>query len=227
MFIRPAPPNFRGLDPNRPVRIYHRNLPHWRQDGATYFVTFRLADALPQEKLQYLKRLRAEWERTHPEPRSEQDWEAYVRQVTTCVERWTDEGHGACWLRDSRWVNDLHERLLHFQNQRCIVGCHVIMPNHCHAIFQPFDGFELEEQLQSIKSLTARHINEARGETGSLWQEECYDRIIRDEEHLYRVIQYIGRNPSDAKIPREQWHRWIHSDWQAAGWDFEDAKEEK
>lgn len=27
---------------------YSRNLPHWRQAGATYFVTFRLADALPK-----------------------------------------------------------------------------------------------------------------------------------------------------------------------------------
>ena len=27
------------------------NLPHWRQDGVTYFVTFRLADSLPQAKL--------------------------------------------------------------------------------------------------------------------------------------------------------------------------------
>ena len=41
------PPGFRGLDPHRPVKIYTRNLPHWRQAGASYFVTFHLADALP------------------------------------------------------------------------------------------------------------------------------------------------------------------------------------
>ena len=54
-----APPNFRGLHPDLPVTMYHRHLPHWRQEGAIYFVTFRLADALPQDKLDYLKRLRA------------------------------------------------------------------------------------------------------------------------------------------------------------------------
>ncbi len=75
-----------------------------------------------------------------------------------------------------------------------------------------------------MKSLTARHINEAHGEIGSLWQEESYDRIIRDDEHLYRVIQYIGRNPANAGIPRDQWHRWINPEWIAAGWDFEDLK---
>ena len=29
------------------MRVYERNLPHWRQEGGTYFVTFRLADSLP------------------------------------------------------------------------------------------------------------------------------------------------------------------------------------
>jgi len=40
--------------------MYHRNLPHWRQDGATYFVTYRLADSLPQCKLDELKELKRE-----------------------------------------------------------------------------------------------------------------------------------------------------------------------
>ncbi len=30
------------------MRIYDTTLPHWRQAGATYFVTFRLADSIPR-----------------------------------------------------------------------------------------------------------------------------------------------------------------------------------
>ncbi|MCA9143628.1 MAG: hypothetical protein KDB05_12615, partial [Planctomycetales bacterium] len=86
MFNLLAPPNFRGLRPDIPVTVYYRHLPHWRQEGATYFVTFRLADALPQEKLRYLQRLRAEWERRHPPPRSEEDWAAYARGVMNQLE---------------------------------------------------------------------------------------------------------------------------------------------
>ena len=73
-FNLPPPPGFRGLDENLPLTFYTRNLPHWRQKGATYAVTFRLNDALPQSKLQELKRHRARWEQQHPEPRSERDW---------------------------------------------------------------------------------------------------------------------------------------------------------
>jgi len=44
------------------------NLPHWRQDGTTYFVTFRLADSLPQEKLKRWKQERDEWLADNPKP---------------------------------------------------------------------------------------------------------------------------------------------------------------
>ena len=71
--LPPAPPGFRGWDPDKRVRIYTRHLPHWRQDGATYFVTFRLADSLPEAKLTEIKNLRAWWEHNYPEPRSEKD----------------------------------------------------------------------------------------------------------------------------------------------------------
>jgi hypothetical protein len=50
---RPAPPGFQGLHPDIPVTFYYRHLPHWRQDGATYFVTFRLAEHL-YRCLQYI-----------------------------------------------------------------------------------------------------------------------------------------------------------------------------
>ena len=53
-------------------------------------------------------------------------------------------------------------------------------------------------------------------------QQESYDRIIRDEEHLWRVIQYIGRNPRQAGLPLESTPRWIDPDWQALGWNFRD-----
>ena len=57
--------------------------------------------------------------------------------------------------------------------------------------------------------------------SGELWQQECYDRIVRDEEQLYRVVQYIGRNPYKAKTPRSKWFRWMNPKWIATGWNFE------
>ena len=92
------------------------------------------------------------------------------------------------------------------------------MPNHCHAVIRPSHEYALEKLLGTMKGVTARHINAALGSTGALWEEECYDRIVRDEEHLWRVIQYIGRNPRIAGLATEAvWRRWIHPEWEAAG----------
>jgi len=218
-----APVGFRGLHPDRPIRVYHRHLPHWRQDGATYFVTFRLADALPQQTLQFLKRLRAQWERAHRPPHSDDDWKAYARQVSRHVERWLDEGYGQCHFRARRWCDELRDRLHHFQDQRYLLSCWAIMPNHCHVVIRPADEQRLENLLGAIKGRVARQINVVSGASGAVWQDECYDRIVRDEEHLWRVVQYIGRNPRLAGLAHQcAWRRWIHREWESAGWRFYD-----
>ena len=215
-----APPGFVGLHPDKRIRKYYRHLPHWRQEGATYFVTFRLADSLPKAKLVELKNLRAYWEQAHPEPRSEQDWEMHAKEVIRRTEACSDEGHGACHFKERRWADDLRDRLHHFHGVRYQLNCWVIMPNHCHLILRPFDGHELEDLIGAMKGVTARHINTALGQSGELWEQECFDRIIRDTVHLQRIVQYIGDNPEKAGLPRDQWFRWIDSEWQQAGWTF-------
>src|SRR5687768_14911026 len=89
------PPGFQGLRDDVPVTIYQRHLPHWRQEGATYFVTFRLADSLPREKVEHLLRLRQEWERLHPLPRSDSAWDVLIREQTRHIEQWLDQGLGS------------------------------------------------------------------------------------------------------------------------------------
>lgn len=231
-FNLPAPPGFRGFDPRGPVRIYHRHLPHWRQDGATYFVTFNLADAVPANKQREIRATREEWERNHPPPRDEQTWVDYARTVFRNAERVMDAGYGRCWFQQSEYAEELDRSLRHFHGKRYELGCFVIMANHGHLIMRPLEGFDLEKELGAIKRTTARFINEKERRSGSssrpaesLWQQESYDRIIRDEEHLWRVLQYIGRNPAKAGIPPDKWRRWINPEWISCGWRFEDARQ--
>ena len=58
--VLPRPAWLVAFDEYRAIRIYERNLPHWRQDGCTYFVTFRLADSIPvgvRQELEHEKKL--------------------------------------------------------------------------------------------------------------------------------------------------------------------------
>lgn len=219
----PSPPGFERLRDALPVEVYRQSLPHWRQVGATYFVTFRLHDSLPQSKLRELRIFRSEWERQHPPPRSNNLAEELAKEMMQRVERWLDQGMGSCLLgrRDLARlvVNALHRD----DGTDSELDCYVIMPNHVHAIVRPLNprSIPLENILQRWKGASARAINAARGQTGPVWQRESFDRIIHDEEHLYRVIQYIGRNPRNAGLSTVDTHLWIRPDWAAAHWDFE------
>jgi putative transposase len=222
----PAPPGFFGLHPDRPLRRYFRHLPHWRQDNATYFVTFRLADSIPQPQLQALQRWRRIWLESHPEPRSESQWHEFAKEITQRTERYLDHGYGECVFRDSELAATMGQSLVHFQDEHYLTSSYVVMPNHVHLTIQPFAKHELEDILESLKGFVSRHVNKVLGRSGKLWEEESYDRIIRDEEHLFRTIQYIGRNGAKAGLDTGSYRRWIHPDWEKLGWGFRDAEDE-
>ena len=71
-------------------------------------------------------------------------------------------------------------------------------------------GLGVGRPAARLKGVVAHRVNSAIGSSGSIWQEESYDRIVRDDEHLWRVSQYIGRNPRLAGVPPNEWRRWIH-----------------
>ena len=209
------PPGFRGLSPDLPIRFYHRNLPHWRQDGATYFFTFRLADSLPQVKLDELAEQREIWLRAHVDA-TEAEWRVYLRALMREVEEILDRGHGDCPLRAAGSAAAVDAAWRHFDGERYDLFSLVVMPNHVHGILRPYDAHELEDIVGSIKSFTARGINRRIGRTGPLWQEEYFDRIIRDAAHLRRAVQYIEKNPVKAGITcpcwtTPRWREWLGS----------------
>ena len=42
---------FEFFDPTQDVYIRYSRLPHWEQAGATYFITWRTVDSIPQAVL--------------------------------------------------------------------------------------------------------------------------------------------------------------------------------
>ena len=224
MWNLPAPPGFQGLHPDKPVTMHMRLLPHWRQHGATYFGTFRLGDSLPENKLRELREHRDAWLRKHPPPRSHKLHEEFSREVFTKVERWIDQGMGTCLLREPSAAAFMTNAMHHFDGERYELHAYVVMPNHVHVIVRPTEPevHSLDTILGSWKQFASTNINVSLRSEGSLWQDEGYDRIIRDVEHLYRVLQYIGRNPKKAGLPRDACALWVRPEWVALGWKFEE-----
>ena len=230
-FSLDPPPGFRPFDPHAPVTLYHRRLPHWRQEGATYFVTFRLADSLPAEKLAQLESLKRDWANDLATRRRDKDesdaenkaaWEELSRNAFATVEHWLDLGMGHCLLREEVMRMRVKAALVHGEGDSAEVGAAVVMPNHVHLVVRPSGKESLETYLQRRKRHSAREINRICGRGGSLWQEESFDRIVRDADHLWRCLQYIGRNPRKAGLPDHEFTRWLHPVWVEKGWSFID-----
>jgi carbamoylphosphate synthase large subunit/REP element-mobilizing transposase RayT len=195
---------FRSFDPDHEVLQKARNLPHWEQKGATYFVTFRLADAVPHDVVREWKEELELWLKFHPEPWDAKTKHEYRRRFQDDRERWLDQGHGECILKQTAVAAIVTQSLRHFDRQRYILDSFVVMPNHVHVILQPTNEQTLSDILHSWKSFSAEQINRLLGRNGMVWQDEYYDRIIRNFGELVRYRSYIASNPKDAGLREGQ-----------------------
>ncbi len=199
---------------DNPLRFYNplltsrtstSRLPHLQQAGAVYFLTFRLADAVPAEPLQAFIRERDEWiTRQAPRPWPEQLEKEFHRKFTGRFERWLDHGFGSCILRDRANARIVADTLQHFEGERSRLHAWVVMPNHVHVLASLVGDTSLADLLKSWKGFTARQINQRQGTNGSIWQKSYFDRIVRDEDHFEKCARYIRNNPGKAKLGREE-----------------------
>ncbi len=60
---------------------------------------------------------------------------------------------------------------------------------------RPEAGFPLSRILKGIKGASARFLNQRRGAKGAVWQNESWDRILRDEDEYLRTLEYLVGNP--------------------------------
>lgn len=187
----------------------NRNLPHWTVEGPVYWITFRLADSLPQEKLNTWRAERELWLKQHPQPWSDEDWKQYDESLGERLQSWLDAGYGSCALARSDVRQIVQDCLLRFDGQRLRLHAAVIMPNHVHLLLEPLAGNELSELLKGIKGASARKVNQILGNTGNpFWMDESYDHIVRSERQRQHLIRYIMENPVKAQLPTGQF--WLY-----------------
>ena len=197
-----------SVPPSRnPLTITQRNLPHWTMDGCIYWINFRLADSLPQEKLRVWKEECDAWLKHHPKPWIESVWKEYDERFGDRLERWLDAGLGSRSLARPDIREAVKECLMRFDGERLRVHSVVIMPTHVHLLLEPLGDSKLPELLKGIKGASARQANKILGTSGQFWLDESYDHIVRSEEQYGHFLRYIAENPVKAHLrPDEYWH---------------------
>ena len=170
-------------------------LPHLDAVGVVQSITFRLADSLPQAKLEQLRQAA----QTLPAPLRD----AKLRRA---IDNWLDAGAGCCALRHPELAALMQETLLKFDGQRYRLVAWCVMPNHVHVLIEP--RVPLAKIVQSWKSYTGRWAMARNAELGfgvpgsALWMRDYWDRYIRNQQHLDAVVQYVHQNPVAAGLCR-------------------------
>jgi len=189
------------LNPQKEIRKHQSShLPHWEQEAKLYFVTWRLGDSLPMEKLQQWGQQRDVWITQNPKPWDQATEQEYHEKFSKTLDHWLDAGSGECVLQDPAIARIVVDALLHFDGERYLLDAFVVMPNHVHVLFRLAPGLLLEDVIQSWKSFSAKKINQALGREGVLWQRDYWDRIVRDGDHRVNIGNYIVKNPVRAKL---------------------------
>ncbi len=192
--------DLRFFDPRARLEQGKNRLPHWHQSGVACFVTYRLADSIPQEQLRAWTAERRDWLARNPPPHSPEQEREHDEQFTARIDAWLDQGAGSCALRDATIRECVIGPLQNFDGMRYEHHAWVVMPNHVHVLFSPFAGHTIESLVRSWKGISARRANALHHGSGEFWMRDYYDRLIRDAGHFWRCARYIRRNPGKAKL---------------------------
>ena len=188
------------FDPHQPIgRVQGGNLPHWRQEGAVYFVTWRTSDSMPAERVARWCDERNEWLDQHREPHTVSERAEYDRLFSERWEQWLDESHGECVLRRPELKVIVNAALQHSESVDYLLHEWVVMPNHVHVLLTPLKGIRLSKIIQAWKSISAHGINKRLGRNGEFWQKESFDHIVRNACDMERIRGYI-RNQDVAEM---------------------------
>ena len=180
-----------GRMPALPGQAWHSRgcLPHFEGGEIAQSITFRLHDSLPAT-------VRSEWT-GELERLSDTEQKLHRRKR---IEAALDEGHGACFLADSRIARLVVDTLRRFDGERYQLHAWCVMPNHVHVLVTPLGANTLSSIVHSWKSFTANEANRQLGRSGRFWVPEYFDRAIRNERHFHVAAAYIEGNPVKAGL---------------------------
>lgn len=186
-------------------------IPRREVNLSTYFVTFRLAGALPTQKLIELQEKRDEELRIlfnrnkEVHPITQEEIDTIHKSFNKNVECYLDSGHGSCVFKNHKVAEFMRDCLLHFHDQRYSIHAWCIMPNHVHCIVQPYQGYPLNSILKSWKSFSTKQINTILGWSGKLWQSEGYEHTLNNNNEYDRATEYILTNPERVHLNNWKW----------------------
>jgi putative transposase len=107
------------------------------------------------------------------------------------------------------------QHCLHDHGKRYDLHAAAVMPDHVHLLLTPLrdeDGwpYSLPTILKLLKGTSARSINKLTSSSGSVWQEESFDHVLRSQESFEEKLEYLRQNPvRRGLVKRPEDYKWM------------------
>ena len=135
--------------------------------------------------------------------------------------------HGPTWMTNPEVADKVAENLKRLDGSAYRLDAYSIMSNHVHTIFKPLLSNEeiilldddllnvgehpsLSKIMHSLKGRSARECNLLLQRTGSFWEHESFDHVIRDGK-FDKTMRYVLNNPVKVGLV---------SDWEDWRWNY-------
>ena len=183
------------------MTFYRRRLPHLYDIGQPIFLTWRLHNSLPANRVFPTADLPS-------------------GKAFAALDRLLDEARsGPLYLNQPALADMVVEAIQRNASMLDHYALHAfaVMPNHVHLLLSP--SVPLAKLTRSLKGITAKRANEMLALTGRpFWQEESYDHLVRNERAFERIRFYIEHNPVRAGLVKEaDRYRWSSAQWATGG----------
>jgi len=204
--------------------FYKRKLPHFQNKGALFFITYNVKNAVNNGDVEKIKQVFQERvekilrDNENYTERLDEEYRRYFGKFDNLLHK-SKENY---FLKNNECAKTVAESLHFWDGKRIELYSYCVMSNHVHAVLKVFEEDEkgnelfLQDIMESVKKYSAKKCNMILGRTGQFWQNETYDRIVRDRGELYRIISYILDNPVKAGlcISRSDWpHSYIKDEY--------------
>ncbi|MFH0765551.1 MAG: transposase [Calditrichota bacterium] len=106
---------------------------------------------------------------------------------------WRLHPNQECFKPEERDI--VKSSLEYFDGKRYRLFAFVVMDDHVHVLFIPLGDHRIQDLVHTWKSFTAHEAQRRFNRRGSVWQDEYFDRIVRDEAEFLEKGNYILQNP--------------------------------
>ena len=195
--------------------VRRRRLPHVDVLGKPYFITGVLKGSIPASGLAEIRRFQEQLD-SQPKPKGlkQTEWELKKHKlVFAFIDHRLDHQPAVCHLANERCADVVADAFRFFADERYRLFAFVVMPSHHHWLFLPIEKYFNRQQAltsnkrtpreqisHSVQSYTSNQCNQILGTSGTFWLDETYDHFSRDEDELFRIIEYIEQNPVKAGL---------------------------